>query len=56
MKKKFVLLAVLTSGLSAFGQSFDKYFENATLRLDYIFAGTDKTQEIYVDEVVAFPE
>ena len=56
MKKKFVLLAVLTSGLSAFGQSFDKYFENATLRLDYIFAGTDKTQEIYVDELVAFPE
>lgn len=56
MKKTLILLTMVMSGFSVYSQSFDDYFENATLRLDYVFAGTDKTQEIYVDELVAFPE
>lgn len=31
-------------------QAFDTYFEDRTLRLDYILAGTDKTQEIYFEK------
>ena len=32
-------------------QSFDQYFEDATLRLDYIFAGNAKEQHIYLQEL-----
>lgn len=44
------LLAVLTLFLSAMGsaaQSFEQYFEDNTLRLDYIFAGDAKRQDIF---------
>jgi hypothetical protein len=34
---------------------FDDYFENKTLRLDYIFAGDSKQQDIYLDELVQLP-
>lgn len=30
-------------------QNFDDYFEDATLRLDYIFAGNSKKQNIYLE-------
>ena len=36
--------------LSASAQSFDRYFEDATLRLDYIFAGNDHEQHIYLED------
>lgn len=32
-------------------QSFEEYFEDATLRLDYIFAGNVKEQHIYLQEL-----
>ena len=32
-------------------QDFDEYFEDATLRLDYIFAGNANTQHIYLQEL-----
>ena len=32
-------------------QSFDEYFEDATLRLDYIFAGNAREQHIYLQEM-----
>ena len=43
-------LAFLFS-LSASAQSFDRYFEDATLRLDYIFAGNDHEQHIFLENV-----
>ena len=32
-------------------QSFEDYFEDATLRLDYVFAGNVKEQHIYLQEL-----
>ena len=43
-----LLLAVLTS-LTAHAQSFGQYFEDKTLRLDYILAGDNRTQEIFFE-------
>lgn len=55
---KSMLAAVLLvcpgiAGLSA--QDFDACFENRTLRLDYTFSGTNKTQTLYVDQLSSFP-
>ena len=35
--------------INANAQTFDEYFEDATLRLDYIFAGNSKKQSIYLE-------
>ena len=48
------LLTIIFSLLvlaQAQAQDFDRYFEDATLRLDYIFAGNDKEQHIYLEEL-----
>ena len=37
--------------LSLHAQSFEEYFEDATLRLDYVFAGNVKEQHIYLQEL-----
>lgn len=50
MKKTMLCLALAVCGMDCWGQAFDEWFENATLRLDYIFAGTNRTQEVYVDQ------
>jgi len=34
-------------------QNFDTYFEDKTLRLDYIFAGNNKQQYAFLDELIA---
>lgn len=49
----FALLALPTSQLRA--QSFDTYFEDNTLRLDYIFAGNDHEQHIYLEQLYKQP-
>ena len=55
MKKYFFfLLASFTATLNA--QDFEAYFENKTLRLDYIFAGNANEQHIYVDELSTTPQ
>ena len=46
----FALFFSLLS-LSASAQTFDTYFEDATLRLDYIFAGNDHEQHIFLEDV-----
>ena len=55
MKKVFILIALLSFVLSGKAQRFEDYFEDRTLRLDYIFAGNDSLQQIYVDELVSLP-
>lgn len=49
MKKTIALLCFLTVQLTLSAQSFEQYFCDSTLRLDYIFAGDSKSQQIYVD-------
>lgn len=48
----FLTLAALAFCIVAKSQTFDEYFTDNTLRLDYIFAGDRSHQGIYVDELV----
>lgn len=56
MKKisAFCICAFLSLTIQA--QGFNKYFENKTLRTDYIFTGDSKKQEIYLDELSCIPQ
>lgn len=50
-----VLLSLMTIfQLSA--QDFDVYFEDKTLRLDFVLAGNSKEQAIYLDELASYPK
>lgn len=51
MKKTILLLLFLSSLLTISAQSFEQYFCDSTLRLDYIFAGDYQRQDIYLDEL-----
>lgn len=44
-------LAALAICIGANAQDFNKYFEDATLRVDYVFAGNANEQRIYLDEM-----
>ena len=44
-------MALLSIAMSAYAQDFNKYFEDATLRVDYVFAGNSNEQHIYLDEL-----
>ena len=46
MKRSLSILTALLVSLPAFAVNFDDWFEDATLRLDYIFSGNAKSQEI----------
>ena len=37
-------------------QNFSDYFEDKTLRADYIFTGDAKKQEVYLDELSSLPQ
>ena len=50
-RKLFPLILLLLSSLTVSAMSFDEFFTDATLRLDYIFAGDSVEQRIYVDEL-----
>ena len=41
--------------ISTWAQRFEDYFEDRTLRIDYIFSGSHEHQQLYVDELVALP-
>lgn len=56
MKKTlFILLCSLIS-IGAYAQNFDDYFEDKTLRIDYIFTGDAHGQEVYLDELSSLPQ
>ena len=44
-----VCLPLLSMSVKA--QNYDQYFEDATLRIDYVFAGNAKEQRIYLQEL-----
>lgn len=46
-----MLLLIATQSMSLCAQSFDQYFEDNTLRLDYIFAGNVNEQHIYLQQL-----
>lgn len=51
MKIKILLFLLVSMMTNVSAQDFDTYFEDATLRLDYIFAGDADHQEIYLDKL-----
>ena len=55
MRKINLLLLLLLTGTFAFAQDFQRYFEDATLRIDYNFAGNAHQQTIAVDELCRMP-
>ncbi|GAB6982963.1 M64 family metallopeptidase [Prevotella dentasini] len=55
MRKLATTFLLLLLGLTMQAQDFDKYFTNATLRLDYVFSGNRSRQFIAVDELCRLP-
>jgi len=55
MKKYLIISSLLITATSIHAQQFADYFEDRTLRLDYIFAGNNTQQNIYLDELVSMP-
>lgn len=51
MKHVLTSLLTLCLCLQTKAQSFNQYFEDATLRIDYIFAGDAQKQDIYLDKL-----
>lgn len=54
MKKTFILWSLFSVAVNA--QNFNDYFEDKTLRVDYIFTGNATKQEIYLDELSSLPK
>lgn len=54
-KRIYTFALAAMAVLSVKAQVFDEYFEDKTLRIDYIFSGTDSTQHIAVDELYREP-
>ena len=55
MKKLLSIFLILSIVLVCNAQDFNKYFEDATLRLDYIFSGNVNNQFISIDELSKIP-
>lgn len=53
--RKIITFFMLLIGIAAQAQDFDKYFTNATLRIDYTFAGNRMSQTVAVDELCRLP-
>lgn len=53
--KKICLLIVIFTSLQLKAQSFDEYFTDNTLRIDYIFSGDVNHQQIALDKLNCSP-
>ena len=57
MKKTLILTACLLLGVDfVCAQQFGEYFEDRTLRLDYIFAGNNTEQHIFFEQAYTTPQ
>ncbi len=56
MKQKILIIAALLVSMVAVAQSFDDYFVDSTLRLDYIFAGNNHDQQIFFEQAYCTPQ
>ena len=57
MKRAALIFALgLSLGSSTFAQTFEDYFVDKTLRLDYIFMGNADKQDICLDELSVLPQ
>ena len=53
--RKIILLLTLCLSYTAYGQTFEQFFDYKTLRVDYIFSGTHNKQDISVDDYICYP-
>ena len=61
MKKNFNLKTILTAVIAfacttVMGQDFDEYFENNTLRVNFILGGNATEQDILIENMQSIPE
>ena len=55
MKRIYTLALLLLTTITLCAQSFNDFFINQTLRLDYVFTGNTAHQSIYLDELSKLP-
>ena len=55
MKNICILSLCAALALPLQAQNFNDYFENKTLRTDYLFTGNAETQEVQLDELCSLP-
>ncbi len=55
MKQIFLIVAAFLVSVEILAQQFDDYFVDRTLRLDYIFAGNNRDQQIYFEQASSTP-
>ncbi len=55
MKRLYWLLLCFFVFTGSYAQNFEDYFENKTLRIDYLFSGDAEHQAIYLDELSQLP-
>ena len=55
MKRNIFLVGFLLMAVVAWSQSFDRYFLDQTMRLDYTHAGTNDSEAWYFDELLIEP-
>ena len=55
MKRTGLLLVLWAMSLTVGAQAFDECFADSTLRLDYVFAGDNKRQHIYLEQTYVTP-
>ena len=55
MKQICSILLFFLISAGSYAQNFADYFQNKTLRVDYIFTGNNKQQAIYLDELSQLP-
>ena len=55
MKHICCIILCFCTSIGSYAQNFADYFQNKTLRVDYIFTGDATQQAIYLDELSQFP-
>lgn len=56
MKKTLIILLCSFISIAVYAQNFNDFFENKTLRVDYVFTGDANKQEVYLDELSSLPQ
>lgn len=55
MKHICCIILCFCTSIGSYAQNFADYFQNKTLRVDYIFTGDATQQAIYLDELSQLP-
>ena len=56
MKRIILSLALALMATAVMAQQFNDFFEDSTLRLDYVFAGNHDAQQIYLEQMFVTPQ